>query len=49
MDMDTNQKQDDFKSTLKEYMLKHNIKANDAFIESANSRSNVRTRKAADV
>lgn len=46
--MDTNHKQNDFKNTLKEYMLKHNIKANDAFIESANSRSNIRTRKATE-
>lgn len=39
------QKQNEFKNVLKEYMLKHNLKAGDEFIESANSR-NVRTRKA---
>ncbi len=42
------QKQTDFKSTLKDYMLKHNLKAGDDFFESANVR-NIRTRKANEI
>lgn len=41
------EKQANFKSVLKDYMLKHNIKAGDGFIESANS-GNIRTRKSAE-
>lgn len=41
------QNQAAFKEVLKEYMRKHNIKANDAFLESADA-SNIRTRKAAE-
>lgn len=37
--------ENDFKSVLKEYMSKHNIKATDKFFESANSSANIKTRK----